>query len=394
MQDKASAALVIGAGVGGIRAALDLAESGYKTYLVDSSPAAGGTVPQLDKWFPDNQCELCKLLPVFSRDECSQVCLRRDLAHPNIEMLTNTIIEKVDGEAGNFCVSVKTLSGWVKKERCTACGLCAGACPVEVPDEYNDGLQNRKAIYVRSPQAIPNFFSIDYDACTRCGKCVEVCPTNAIDLDLEDESRELSVGVIIISAGFQEYDAAEMGQYGFGRFPNVLTNLQAERLLSSTGKTEGGLVRPSDGRTPEKVAFLQCVGSRDMNRNYCSAACCMYALKESILIKEKSPGTDVTIFYMDIRDFGKDYYRYHRKAEELGVKFVRCRVSTIKQNPGTKDLLLLARAEDGTDIRSEFDMVVLAAAQCPSRRMAELTGMLGVDTNQWGFVRTQEWRGT
>jgi len=394
MQDKADAALVIGAGVGGIRAALDLAESGYKTYLVDSSPAAGGTVPQLDKWFPDNQCELCKLLPVFSRDDCSQVCLRRDLAHPNIEMLTNTMVEKVDGEARNFSVSVKTLSGWVKKERCTACGLCAGVCPVEVPDEYNDGMQNRKAIYVRSPQAIPNFFSIDYDACTRCGKCVEVCPTGAIDLDLEDESRELSVGAIIVSAGFQEYDAAEMGQYGFGRFPNVLTNLQAERLLSSTGKTEGGLVRPSDSKKPRKVAFLQCVGSRDVNRNYCSAACCMYALKEAILIKEKSPDTDVTIFYMDIRDFGKDYYRYHRKAEELGVNFTRCRVSIIKQNPGTKDLLLLARTEDGTDIRSEFDMVILAAAQCPSRRMAELTGMLGIDTNQWGFVQTQEWWGT
>ena len=391
MQDEPGAVLVIGAGVGGIRAALDLAESGFRAYLVDASSGIGGTVPQLDKWFPDNQCELCKLLPVFSRDECSQFCLRRDLAHPNIELLPNTTVEKVAGEAGDFSVSVKTLSRWVKTERCTACGLCAEVCPVDVPDEYNDGLQSRKAIYVRSPQAIPNFYCIDRQACTRCGKCVEVCPTDAIDLDLEDEPQDLTVGAIIVSAGFTEFDAAEMGQYGFGRYANVLTNLQAERLLSSTGKAEGKLLRPSDGKVPRQVAFLQCVGSRDTKRDYCSAACCMYALKEAILIKEKSPETAVTIFYMDIRDFGKDYYRYHVRAQELGVKFVRSRVSTIKENPRTKDLLLLARAEDGTDIRGEFGLAVLAAAQCPSRRMAELSEILGVDTNQWGFIQTQDW---
>jgi heterodisulfide reductase subunit A len=391
MQDKVGAVLVIGAGVSGIRSALDLAESGFRTYLVDTSPGIGGTVPQLDKWFPDNQCELCKLLPVFSRDECSQYCLRRDLAHPNIEILPNTIVEKVTGEAGKFSVSVKTLSRWVKTERCTACGLCAEVCPVEVPDEYNDSLQNRKAIYVQSPQAIPNFYCIDREACTRCGKCLEVCPTNAIDLDLEDESQELAVGAIIVSAGFQEYDAADMGQYGLGRYTNVLTNLQAERLLSSTGKTDGKLLRPSDGEVPKNVALLQCVGSRDMKRNYCSSACCMYALKEAILIKEKSPETDVAIYYMDLRDFGKDYYRYHLKAQGLGVKFIRCRVSTIRENPATKNLLLLARAEDGSDIRSEFDLVILAAAQCPSSRMAKLSEMLGVATNQWGFIQTRDW---
>jgi len=390
MQDKVGI-LVIGAGVAGIRAALDLAESGFQVYLVDASPAIGGTVPQLDKWFPDNQCELCKLLPVFSRDECSQVCLRRDFAHPNVEVLPNTIVEKVSGEAKDFTVSVRTLSRWVSTERCTACGLCAEVCPVEVPDEYNDGLQSRKAIYVKSPQAIPNFYVIDRAACTRCGKCVEVCPTNAIELDTEDETRELPVGAIIVSAGFQEFDATVMGQYGFGRSANVLTNLQAERLLSSTGRTEGKLVRPSDGKTPKKVAFLQCIGSRDAERGYCSSACCMYALKEAILTREKSPETDVTIFYMDIRDFGKEYHRYYRQAQELGVHFVRSRVSTIRENPKTKDLLLLARAEDGSDIRAEYDLVVLAAAQCPSARSAELNQILGVDTNRWGFIRTQDW---
>jgi heterodisulfide reductase subunit A len=170
MSDRVGAVLVVGAGVGGLRAALDLAESGFRAYLVDSNPGIGGTVPQLDKWFPDNGCELCKLLPVFSRDDCSQFCLRRDMAHPNVELLPNSHVEKVSGEAGNFQVTVNSMSRWVKTERCTGCGLCAEVCPVEVPDEYNDGLQMRKAIYVRSPQAIPNFYCIDREACTRCGK--------------------------------------------------------------------------------------------------------------------------------------------------------------------------------------------------------------------------------
>ncbi len=391
MADKVGAVLVVGAGVGGLRAALDLAESGFRAYLVDSSPGIGGTAPQLDKWFPDNGCELCKLLPVFSRDGCSQFCLRRDMAHPNIELLPNSRVEKVTGEAGNFQVTVNSVSRWVKTERCTGCGLCAEVCPVEVPDEYNDGLQMRKAIYVRSPQAIPNFYCIDRESCTRCGKCVEVCPTNAIDLDLPDESREVSVGAIIVSSGFQEFDAAAMGQYGFGRYANVLNNLQVERLLASGGRTAGELLRPSDGKMPKKVAFLQCVGSRDAERNYCSTACCMYALKEAILIKEKYPDTEVTIFYMDIRAFGKGYHRYYQQAQELGVKFVHSRVSVIRENPKTKDLLLLARAEDGTDIRSEYDLVVLAAAQCPSARTAELSQVLGVDANQWGFIQSQGW---
>ncbi|HEY31716.1 MAG TPA: CoB--CoM heterodisulfide reductase iron-sulfur subunit A family protein [Dehalococcoidia bacterium] len=391
MADKVGAVLVVGAGVGGLRAALDLAESGFRTYLVDSSPGIGGTVPQLDKWFPDNGCELCKLLPVFSRDGCSQFCLRRDMAHPNIGLLPNSQVQEVSGEAGNFEVTINSVSRWVKTERCTGCGLCAEVCPVEVPDEYNDGLQMRKAIYVRSPQAIPNFYCIDRDACTKCSKCIEVCPTNAIDLDLPDETQKVAVGAIIVSSGFQEFDAAKMGQYGFGRYANVLNNLQVERLLASGGQTAGELLRPSDDKVPKKVAFLQCVGSRDTERNYCSSACCMYALKEAILIKERYPDTEVTIFYMDMRAFGKGYHRYYQQAQELGVKFVHSRVSVIRENPKTKDLLLLARAEDGTDIRSEYDLVVLAAAQCPSARTAELSQILGVDVNQWGFIQNQGW---
>ncbi len=394
MPDRVGAVLVLGAGVAGLRAALDLAESGFKAYLVDTRPGIGGTVPQLDKWFPDNGCELCKLLPVFSRDECTQLCLRREMAHPNIELLPYSSLTGLTGEAGNFKATIRLMSRWVKTERCTGCGLCAEVCPVEVPDEWNDGLTMRKAAYVRHPQAIPNFYAIDRDACTRCGKCVEVCPTNAIELEMKDTNRQLEVGAVIVAAGFQEFDSARLGQYGFGRFDNVLTNLQVERLLSSGGRTAGELRRPSDGKVPRRVDFLQCVGSRDAERNYCSTACCMYALKEAILIKEKYPSTEVNIYYMDMRAFGKGYHRYYVKAQEMGINFIRSRVSAIKQHPRTKSLYLLARAEDGTLINAESDMVVLAAAQCPSARTAELARILGVETDEWGFIRTDSWYGT
>ena len=390
MVEKVGAVLVLGAGVGGIRAALDLAESGFQVYLVDRHPSIGGTLAQLDKWFPDNQCELCKLLPVFSRDECSQFCLRRDIAHPNIELIANTKIEKVGGKAGNFEILLKTEARWVKSDRCTGCGLCVDVCPIEVPDEFNEGLQNRKAIYVRNPQDMPNAYVIDQECCTRCGKCVEICPTNAIDLNLLDEPRQLAVGAIIVSTGFVEFDAAQMGQYGFGRYSNVLNNIQLERLLSSGGSFGGRLVRPSDEKAPQKVAFLQCVGSRDMKRNYCSTACCMYALKEAILIKEQNSEAEVTIFYMDLRAFGKSYYRYYLQARDLGVKFTRCRVSTIRENPETKNLLVVARAEDGSSLNSEFDLVALSVSQCPSPHTAELSRVLGVTLNKWGFIESQD----
>jgi heterodisulfide reductase subunit A len=318
----------------------------------------------------------------FSRDNCSQFCLRRDIAHPNIELITGTRVDKVQGEAGNFNVSIVTESRRVRKDRCTACGKCVEVCPVEVPDEFERGLKNRKAIYVRNPQAVPNIYAIDPDACTMCGECVKVCPTGAIDLEMQEEPRQINVGAVIVSSGFDEFDAAQMGQYGFERYPNVLTNLQLERELASAGATGGRLCRPSDGEEPKKIAFLQCVGSRDMKRNYCSAACCMYALKESILIKEYNPDIDVTIFYMDMRAFGKDYYRDYLKAKDMGVKFIRCRVSTFREDPGTKNMLLVARAENGELISSEFGLVVLSVAQCPSAGTDELGECLDIELNQ------------
>jgi len=390
VSDMTNAVLVIGAGVGGIRAALDLAESGFQVHLIDQNPGIGGTLARLDKWFPDNQCEMCKLLPVLSRDKCSQFCLRRDMYHPNIELIPNTKVENVEGEAGNFKVSLRTRSRWVKGESCTACGLCVDVCPVEIPSEFDEGLHKHKAIYISNPQAIPNIYAIDREHCTRCGKCIEICPTSAIDLDLPDESKELAVGAIITAIGSGEFNATAMGQYGYGRYANVLTNIQLERLLSSGGSTGGQLLRPSDGKIPQKVAILQCVGSRDIERNYCSEACCMYALKEAILVKKQNPQAEVTIFYMDLRTFGKGYYRYYLQAKNLGVHFIRSRVSAVRENPQTKNLLLLARAEDGSDIGSEVDLAVLSIGQCPSPLVNELSEILGVSLNKWGFIQNQD----
>ncbi len=388
MQDKTGAVLVIGAGVGGIRASLDLAESGYKAYLTDRGPGIGGTLTQLESWFPDNQCELCKLLPVFNRDDCSQVCLRRDLAHPNIEVIPNSTLAAFSGQPGDFKATVNVKSRWVIEERCTACGICSGVCPVETSDEFNRTLNKRKAIYVRSPQSIPNVYAIDRETCNKCGKCVTICPTKAVMLDMPDETRELNVGAVVIATGNRELDGTKMGQYGFGRYTNVVNNIQLERLLADAGPTGGKLTRPSDNKAPKKIAILQCVGSRDMERNYCSEVCCMYALKEGQLLRDRYPDTEVTIFYMDIRAFGKDYYRYHLQAQEKGVKFARSRVSRIRENPKTKNLFLLARAEDGKAISAEYDMVVLSVAQCPSPEVIDLSKTLGVKTNQWGFIDT------
>jgi len=384
------AALVIGAGIGGIKCALDMAESGFKVYLCDRSPNIGGTLSQLDKWFPDNHCGMCKILPIFSRDESSQYCLRRGLFHPNIELLPLTTVEKVEGEAGDFKATLRVQPRGVKEELCIGCGLCTQVCPVEVGDEFNEGLQNRKAIHLRSPLAMSNSYTIDWDRCTKCDACVEKCPTNAIDLSQKEETRELEVGAIVLATGFEEFAPGPWTQYGYGRYPNVITSIELERILSPNGPSAGELVRPSDDQPPKSMAFFQCVGSRNTESDYCSSACCMYAIKEAMLVKEKNPEVDVEIFYMDMRAFGKGYHRYYEQAKDnSGVKFTRCRVPALKQDPKTKDLFFTAKAEDGKPERREFELVVLSVGQTPSPRFRELTQVLDLELNRWGFCQTK-----
>ena len=388
--DKFGAVLVIGAGVGGIRASLDLAEAGFKVYLCDRSPGIGGTIIQQDKWFPDNHCGMCQMLPTFSRDSSSQFCLRRGLIHPNIELLPLTEIKEVRGEAGDFRVTVNSKAAGVNPELCIGCGLCAEVCPVETASKFNEGLEPRKAIYIPHPYTIPYVYTIDWNICTKCGACVAKCPTQAVQLSEAEKIRQLQVGAVILSAGFEEFDPRLATQYGYKRYPNVITSIELERILSPSGPFEGELLRPSDGRTPGSVAFLQCVGSRDSQRNYCSSACCMFALKEATLIKQTNSQVDVHIFFMDLRAFGKGYYRYYEQArDELGVKFTRCRIPVIKEDPQTKNLILNAIAENGALVKRQFELVVLSVGQTPTPGFQELCQLLGVERNKWGFCQTK-----
>jgi len=332
MEKNIGAVMVVGAGIGGIQASLDLAELGLKVYLIDKSSNIGGTLSQLDRQFTTNDCGMCQMLPIFKREEASEFCLRRDLTHPNIQIMTNTEVEKVEGSVGDFKVSLQKKARYIKEDKCIGCGLCTEICPIKVKDEFNEGLASRKAIYIKYPQAIPNLYTIDIESCNRCGECVKICPTKAIDLSQKDEILELEVGAIILSLGFEEFDPHDLSQYGYEKCLNVVTSTELERMFSEMGPYNGKFIRPSDGKMPRKIAFLQCIGSRDKEKDYCSSACCMIALKDAMLIKKIDPTIDVQIFFMDIRTFGKGYCRYYEKAKEEGIKFIRYRVPAIEES--------------------------------------------------------------
>ncbi len=386
--DKGSA-LVIGAGIAGMQSALLLAEMGTKVFLLEQGPAIGGYFPLLDKTFPTNSCGVCFMSPTPPAFCPIYECH----LHDNIELLPYSEVVKVEGGGGDFNVSVVRKPRFVDPKRCTLCEACIKVCPVEVEREFGGGLEKRKAIYLPYPQAIPHSLVIDPNTCTRCGECVKVCSPGAIDLDMKEEEEKIEVGAILLGFGFEPFIAQRKGEYGFGRYENVLTSIQFERLLSTSSPTQGFPIRVSDKKRMEKIAFIQCVGSRDPScgQDHCSTICCMYATKQAMIAKDRSPGLGVTFFYMDIRPMGKDYERYYERGKtEYGIEYIRSAISSIKELQQTKNLLITYVKEDGTFEEREFDAVILSVGFTPPQTIKDLAGRMGLQLNQQGFCKTDE----
>ena len=379
--------MVVGGGIAGIQAALDLANSGFFVYLVESSSAIGGKMGQLDKTFPTNDCSMCMLAPKLN--ECDR--------HPNIEILASTRIQKLEGDVGHFVATVVQRPRYVNPDNCTACGTCTDYCPVVIKDGYNEGLSTTKALHIDYPQAIPAAFHVDPTVClflTRqeCKQCERVCRAQAIDFGQQEASLELEVGAVILATGFEAFDPQIKGTYGYRRFPNVITSMEFERILSATGPSQGHVRRPSDGKEPEKIAWIQCVGSRDpsVGRGYCSSVCCMYAIKEAMLAKEHAPyELDTAVFYIDIRSHGKDFEKFYDRArQEVGIRFVKSRIDTVWQDDETKNLIIRYTDEASRSVQEAFDLVVLSVGLGTSHQAQELARQWGVALDHYHFGAT------
>ena len=391
-----AAALVVGGGIGGMRAALDMADAGLKVYLVEQTPCLGGRVAQLGFMFPQHDCVLCRGTADHgygcTRPSISPAYIQHN-QHPNIEILTNTNIIEVEGQAGDFTVALRQEPRYVDVNRCTSCGKCADVCPVELPNSYQLGMTTRKAAYKVAARATPDAYVIDKGPyCDDCGECVSICPTEAINLNEQPRLITIEVGAIILALGFKIYDSLELEELGYGRYPNVVQAMQYERLASRSGPTEGIITRPSDGKQPRSIAWLQCIGSRDQTNTFCSSICCMYATKEAILAKQRlGQDIDCSIFIMDERAFNKEYSAYFSKARDKHkIQFNYCRVSDIKEDSSSGDLILQYSAPNGELHQERFDMVVLATGLQPPESARYLAENLGIELNQYGFCQTDK----
>ena len=379
-------ALVIGGGIAGIQTALDIADAGFEVDIVEKKPTIGGKMTQIDKTFPTLDCAACILTPKMV--DAAQ--------NEKIRIYSYSEVEAVKGFVGNFHVTIRKKARYVKEDVCTGCGLCTEKCPQKkVPNEFNLGLDNRRAIYIPFAQAVPKVATIDPDFCNmlkngKCGVCAKVCTAGAIDYKQQDEHIEREYGAIVVATGFDPISLEKFDEFAYSKSPDVVSSLEFERLMNAAGPTGGTLLRPSDGAHPKTIVFVQCVGSRcdggEKGKSYCSKICCMYTAKHAMLCREKYPDTDVYVFYIDVRTPGKNFDEFYRRAvEEYGVHYIKGMVGKVAPQPDGK---LRVQASDliaGEQLKIDADMVVLAAAIEPDKTARSLATMLtaSMDTNDF-----------
>ncbi len=378
--------MVVGGGISGIQASLDLASAGFKVFLVEKDPTIGGKMALLDKTFPTNDCSMCIESPKFI--ECDR--------HPNIEILTYTEVEGVEGQAGDFEVLLTRKPRFVKEDLCTGCTVCTEYCPIPVPDPFNQELSDNKAVHIYFSQAVPLVPYIS-DQCRfledeRCTICESVCKNQAIDLRQRPERRSVKVGAIVLALGVEAFDPTPRRDYGYGEYPNVVTSLDFERLLCATGPHEGEILRPSDHHHPHRIAWIHCVGSRQVlegGHSYCSSVCCSYVQKQVILAKDHDADTEAVVFHNDIRSIGKDFERFYQRASALpGVEFIRSYTEVSGEDPETHNLTVRYATEEEGVKESEFDLVVLGVGLTPPAGGEHLAQLFGIELDEHGFCRT------
>lgn len=373
--------VVIGGGIAGIQAALDVANHGIPVTLIEREPSIGGHMAQLDKTFPTNDCSLCILSP-------RMVDVER---HPLITIQTLAEVTGIEGDIGAFRVTVRQHPRYVNASLCTGCGDCVEICPVEVYNRFDAGVGVRKAIYKAHSQVVPNLVVRDAEHCIECGLCYDICGREAVLREDTEQTEVIEAASIIIATGYQLFDAEKKAIFGYLRYPDVITSLEFERLINASGPTGGNVRRLSDGKVPRSVVFVQCVGSRDIqvNRTYCSSVCCMYALKNAILILEHNPETEVSILYNDIRAYGKGYEEYLNRAEAAGVRLIRGFPGEVIEGKG--DLILpIENTETGEFIQLHADLVVLSVGIEPLPDTQAMAASLGLELDENGFLDTPD----
>ena len=375
------AVLVVGGGIAGIQASLDLADKGIPVHLVERSPSIGGAMARLDKTFPTNDCSICILAPKMA--DC--------WAHPLINVMTYSEVKGVTGKAGNFKVKVVKKARFVDETKCTGCTECIEKCPTKVSNEWEEGLNNRKAIYMPFMQSVPRVVTIDPENCRKitegkCGVCAKICKREAINYEMKDEEVEIDVAAIIVATGFEMWDPSVATEYGYGKYPNVFTAMEYERMINAAGPTGGHIKRRSDGEHPHKIAFIQCVGSRNpsLGHPYCCAVGCMFSVKEAMLAKEHYDDIETTIFYKDLRTCSKNFNEYAERAKkDYAVRMINSD-GTVKEKGDSHNPIVVYDV-GGRPVEEEFDMVVLANTLIPRKDAGEISKLLGIKQDEFGF---------